>query len=1729
MHSGGKQIDRSASHPSCSSSCVKIYLCSNPEDSVVERRALRENVFPRFREHCRHSLGLEVRVIDPFESSDPRHWPDESSRQQLIQECRENSAGPFLLALVGHQYGPASLATQVEVSEYQLLLQESQQAGVSTQELEKVYQRDESSVPASYCLRPPRRYTFSLQTEVKEEEQNKTEAKDAELRKVFQTAVSLCVHSDLMTPEKAKGYYRSALDADLRFALDNRPDNNMVRRCLVYVHKVINARGERDKSETNLQLQPKSEFETSDQAALRKTPTSDELLSELRDVFLPALVTSSKLLVYATTTECDRRHGYTTTRRRGYVERLCQQVYSDLVGLMDDLNISEDCDLGDALSREEAEQKELCDILARFYDVHQPEEEKVRAYVEQRDQQRPLVVMGGPCTGKTVLLAHCTQQIKSWLSDSDPVVIGYFCNLSINTSPKHLLSSLCYQIVCRYHTDSSSKQDPSFNPSADPDSLRCITNPREDKTSCSPTSVLDSHHEPTKEQNLNISCPDPRGFTSDIIKPDVCLSELKEHLSSLFTLLPSTKRPLILFLDGLDQLENNFGPQIIKSLPSSLPPGVKLILTVSSNRKHLLQVIKLHYPQGGPPQCVSEGDGEVSGYVCVQLGLVDRKQCVKMLTSLLRGSGRRVTSGQQALVNQALTSCCLPLYARLLHAHASLWHSDSDVTESSLPDGIHSSISFLLDHLEQIHGSTLMARAVSYLTLSRTGLSEVELVDLLSSQDEVLAEHVCPSEGAQSKMRIPQVDVERLLLDLKGFLMKRKVADSQVLFWVSRHFKLVVAKRYLGSHEVRRKIHSEMVDYFSGRWACGSEEPLLVNQTSRLNKALNVDTDRQPTSQPFVFPSSKDVGRVNMRKVLELPYHLEQSGRWEELEQGLLMSLGFHQAMVQAGLLGDLVAMLEPDEGSFPYQFLRERLLLASTLKSSACFLQSSPLQLLTVMETSLLPYLDVFPALECYVREIRKERRCRERGLGTAICPSPSTVLPVQYIKCYNKTKDACVTETAATECGIVAETLDDGSAWILSDSGRDIVKLSLSCKQEELKFAGVKSSNQFLLLSTQCNKLFVWDVAGPEMLVEVKAHLKKDFECSQTPNKIEGFAACQKKLFLWWKDESFVSVFDMSSETLTHFQCQGSVTCLALSSDGFFMFCGRDEGTVSIFDIKAGSLLGTCSNSNHSAVTSIILCEDKREMACIDRNGNVSLWDVAAKLQPPRLVKENFNRGESNNILSMDHSEEINTLLVCQANQVSLWDTCNWELWDQFLAPKGKAFTQAVLSQDGHLFLALLDTCSLVLVWMVSTGECVLSLETTKQPRTLFRMSSDVICVHQNGCLTAWDSEMIDAAGTAPKMGCGVKEVVVEKTGAWFYTADGSETVWRWSSDTGFPHDSFLHDSPVEKVQLSLNSIHLVSLSAGDIYVWLTETGENVVRISGSRATNILIAPNSKIGVSISKRGLSRVWKMAHGGIVCSIHPYLSDAQVSPESTYLIGRCDGDLLAASLWSGSISKRFSCVESSEQVIAFQTLTEHPDFVVVMAASGAVYTWKVAEETVCRHFQLPYTFHCQPQDFQMSSDGSYALLSTDNGTINLLDLSQVRLCSFKAEGPVIKACLDKTGCYAAYVSLPPILENSCTCYLHAKPVLTVTRLSDGERIGSVRLSKNPLTVVYEWQCVFVGFEDGSVGVYSVSDDVIDGEELVSNRESLNGQMKQCPFDRASFSWFPRASPNITWP
>lgn len=250
-------------------------------------------------------------------------------------------------------------------------------------------------------------------------------------------------------------------------------------------------------------------------------------------------------------------------------------------------------------------------------------------------------------------------QIKYWLPDTDPVVLTYFCHLSTSRSPKQLLSSFCHEIPRRYqHNESSLKQN------LDNQDRHSYTKSGYKDTMFGLISKPDSYCELSNAERI-FDCQKNTNFIL------FGIAELQKQFLSLLSLMPSTKRPLFLILDGLDHTEKHFWSQIIESLPSPLPPNVKVILSVSPNSREILKTLGPEHPRDS----LLEANTKKQGYLPVSLGMADRKPCVQMLASLLSSSGRKVTSGQQALVNQALTSCRLTLYVILLHLHVSLWRS----------------------------------------------------------------------------------------------------------------------------------------------------------------------------------------------------------------------------------------------------------------------------------------------------------------------------------------------------------------------------------------------------------------------------------------------------------------------------------------------------------------------------------------------------------------------------------------------------------------------------------------------------------------------------------------------------------------------------------------------------------------------------------------------------------------------------------------------------------------------------------------------------------------------------------------------------------------------------------------------------------------------------------------------------------------------------------------------
>ncbi|XP_048837164.1 NACHT and WD repeat domain-containing protein 2 isoform X2 [Brienomyrus brachyistius] len=1546
-------------------SCVKIYLCTNPEDSELERRVLRESVFPRLRDHClrAHRVDFRVSLHISITLKTPKH-------------------------LYSGTISAGSSSAQ--------FTHDIPQAGEERDEREVAYE---------------------------------------DVGAILQTVVTRCVQEGILTSEKARKYFTSALESELRFALEDHPLED-VERCFCYVHKFadMNDQGEAT-GEAGLGLVSDSP----EQASLNNP------LIYLREQLLPSLAAPQQILIYTSSPDEED-----TEARKQYIEVLCQQLHTDLRDIINRTLVRDQAHANDPLVQDLLQQWDLCSIYSRLYKVESPEVQDVKSYLEQSDTKYPLIISGRPCVGKTVLLAHCATQVKTWMDGKHPLVVVYFVRGDHGTL-KELLISVCHQITA---------------------------------------GCLDQPH--------------LQAFQS--------LSQLVEYFTDLLIRISTSKRPLILILDGLDQMgHEEDGSCNLTWLPQSLLPNVKLLISTTPKKSATLQTLMALYSKSS---------------LFLELGLKQKRKLTQMLTDLLFACNRRITSGQQLYVGQALEHCPLMMYVELLHRQVCEWGSETEVTEHSITTGVHNNIGIFLGRLENKHGTELVSRAMCYLTVSRLGLTEAELTDVLSADNRVLSQYLPCGETPPCKFRVPETAVESLLIDLRGFLLRRYVAGCKVLFWASRHFPLVVNKLYMSSDEITQDVHTVLADYFSGRWAYGRAKSLIVSrdtiEQSNSQPAPQiipekVYIDRLHPGQPWLIESPLSrIVQVNLRKILELLFQMKAGGRLEELGR-TVMSFGFHEAMLKAGRLEELVSELQDASLLVFHQELR---LLASIFKDSACLLQDCPEDLPMVIQAKLLPFLDIVPSLECYIKQVFEEGR--KNNSLSVVHSSVTTVPSTRWM--LSDVDPSPVVQVLDVQCNTLLIILQNGSLWAWKEhipGGFQHIHLS------NLEFSGGKSAQDFLLLSTRCGKLFLCHFPGPSCICEVNS--ESSLPDSQTGRgtrlQVEGFFVLDSMMFVWYKDTSHVSMFDVNTGAgLPPLCCQSRVTCMSCSPNDLLILCGQDEGKVLLFDVQSKHQLSTCSNPEGGSVISTYF-HNENELVCVDSFGSVFVWDMKTT-SDPKLKKSCCFTEDQDDVLNTEHSHENRALVICKKHQVWLWDTSDWTMEEQFSVPAGKTFTQATLVKGGHLIIASLEDCPFLLVWKTTTGQCVLSLDVGgTQVAKFLKQESTLLAITANGVLTAWGLDLIWRASAISRTGMKVKKIHLEPTGGHFYTADGTELVWRWDMLSGRAGSCFEHEGRVKTFALSPDCEHLVSASAADIYVWRIDTGQNLHRIRNSNpVSNLLITPNSNFAVSLCQRGLSRVWKLTSGHIVCSIHLHLRNAAISAESTFLLGLHKHDLLAISLWSGCTNKKFFC-SSKLVVVAFQPLLHHPEYVLVLSSSGYLFTWKVTEETIFQHVQVPHTLLDQPELFQFSSDGKYVVLSTTGMTINILDTQNGRLCLIEAETPLLLVSMDVAGRYIAYICVPE--PNECVCDLHSKPTLFVAHMSNGKKVGRLRLGSFPSTLrLSEELCVYVGFQDGSVGIYAISD-MPDSSDIIRRRLRDLGQATQCPYEEPQV-WEPLTAHTITF-
>ncbi|KAL4236659.1 hypothetical protein ACF0H5_005044 [Mactra antiquata] len=335
---------------------------------------------------------------------------------------------------------------------------------------------------------------------------------------------------------------------------------------------------------------------------------------------------------------------------------------------------------------------------------------------------------------------------------------------------------------------------------------------------------------------------------------------------NLCMFMASSEQPLIIILDSLDMLDPSHNARQLNWLPTRLRTYVKIIVSTLPESQFEA------FPSLQAKMKTPDNFIKVPSLTNTDLdSIIDR---------WLELKDRRLTEDQKKILLHACNKCPLPLFVKLSFDKAVMWTSFVPANSTVLEPSIRKCIDCLFERLEVMHGKIFVSRALGYLTLAKSGLTETELEDILSCDDDVLNDVYM--YWTPPSRRLPPLLLVRLRADLDQYLADRGADGARVMYWYHRQFIESAQVRYCSNEDLNKKLHAAIADFFSGRWANGKKKPYTTPS------GQNESADRRVADQLNKFGES-----YNLRKLNNLPYHRCLAYQCEALKEECLCNFQF--------------------------------------------------------------------------------------------------------------------------------------------------------------------------------------------------------------------------------------------------------------------------------------------------------------------------------------------------------------------------------------------------------------------------------------------------------------------------------------------------------------------------------------------------------------------------------------------------------------------------------------------------------------------------------------------------------------------------------------------------------------------------------------------------------------------------------------------------------------------
>ncbi|MEQ8174388.1 MAG: AAA family ATPase [Syntrophomonadaceae bacterium] len=274
-------------------------------------------------------------------------------------------------------------------------------------------------------------------------------------------------------------------------------------------------------------------------------------------------------------------------------------------------------------------------------------------------------------------------------------------------------------------------------------------------------------------------------------------SQLAKYFSQILQ-LASVNHQLIIIIDGLDILDSSYGAKFLNWLPNELPSNVKLVVSAMESSdedgeilQNLMKIVPVNNTIQLEKLSVDQGEAIIDFYLNKNSRCLQEEQRIELLEKM-------DTNG-------------LPLYIRLLVNEVMMLKSYQTVEISSDVTGIMKDI---FERMEDPvnHGFIFVSRALSYLAAGRYGLTEDELVTVLSQDEVVINDFRIRSPKSPIVNGLPILVWSRLHYDIDTYLLRRKVDNNVLISFYHKEIRQLVNTRYINKSNI--DIHKNLAYYF---------------------------------------------------------------------------------------------------------------------------------------------------------------------------------------------------------------------------------------------------------------------------------------------------------------------------------------------------------------------------------------------------------------------------------------------------------------------------------------------------------------------------------------------------------------------------------------------------------------------------------------------------------------------------------------------------------------------------------------------------------------------------------------------------------------------------------------------------------------------------------------------------------------------------------------------------